>query len=241
MKKNVFSLFLLMFIFSIFNYNDVLAEDNTCTYEVKAKLNKIASEVEASYSFVYDENNKVIGFDISIFNITEDIYITYKSDEATSNRVNVIYANTNNGTYTFRTYDLENIVTYEISIYTNKYNCSDFIRKLKITKPKRNIYHDYEFCQDEELEDYFYCKEWITSDISISESEIERRIKDKLDKVIVTTTTKCVACEVSAENIKNETIFKKNKMIVIIGIVVAMIIDMFLIIKRLINIRKARL
>lgn len=241
MKKKIFSLFLLMFIFSIFNYTDVFADDNTCTYEVKAKLNKIASEVETSYSFVYDENNKVIGFDISIFNITEDIYITYKSDELDFKRVNVIYANTNNGTYTFRTNDLDNIVTYEIGIYTNKYNCPDFIRKIKIIKPKRNIYHDYDFCQDEELEDYFYCKEWITSDISINEKEIERRIKEKLDKVIVTTTTKCVACEVSAENVKNETLFKKNKIIVIIGIVGAMIVDIILIIVRLVNIRKARL
>ena len=238
-QKIIFFVLLVCMIFS-FDMVNVYAEDTECTYAARAELNRIASEVDVGYDFVYDDNHNVIAFDITIYNITEKIYVTYTDGAKDSKTVNVMYGDTNNGIYTFRDPNINDIVTYSFSVSTNYYNCSDYIRRFELVKPMRNQYHYKDYCQDSRLEDYFYCQEWITKKISISEFEIKNRINRKL-KTTQMTTTKCKDCE--EENPEDSQIEKllKLKNYLIITIIVAMLMDLFLMYRKIVNMRRSEL
>ena len=94
MKFKYLFIFLCFFAFTSY----VNAEDSTCTITVKNELVSEAMKVEASYNISYEGEPH---FEISIYNITPNIFVSFKHVNGTPETI--IFNSTNNGTYTFTT------------------------------------------------------------------------------------------------------------------------------------------
>lgn len=229
--KYIFSL-LSFFLFSTF----VLAEeDTTCNYNSRAYLNKLASNVKVSYDLKYEEDNSV-SFDISIYNIVDDIYVSYRTNDEIDTKVFASMAT--DGTYTFNVKDTSNIITYTFVVRSIKFGCTNDIRTLTLVKPKKNSFSDLDICKYEELEDYYYCQKWITRDLEGTNEDIEKRIKAKRESLKKSTTTRCIECEKEQALEKAKDEYKKRKMILITILSSGILLDTSAIIFMIIRIRR---
>lgn len=214
------------------------AEDTTCSYASKAYLNKVAGSVEATTDFKYAEDGSVT-FAINIYNITEDIYVVV-STKGTEGKVGEEYTilptMTENNKYTFDVADIQNIITYSVTVRTNKFGCIHDIRKFTFVKPKRNKFHDMEECKYNEVLDYYYCQEWVTSDFALSEQDIIEKINRERQKKRQEKITKCINCK---EEEKEENRFQKIKKYIIIGLSIGIVMDLIVIVVMIRNIRRA--
>lgn len=158
-----------------------------CTYQQKAELNEIAGKIKSNYEANVIKNEvevqnpdeadgvmmtvtkEDITFIIKLYNITENVYVTQSSDIETDYK-DIYYADTENGIYTFTTKDIDNIIKYTFTVYSNNEGCSgDALKTIYLTKPKINLYYYYGLCKD--LEDKIaYCKQFITEEMSVNEA-----------------------------------------------------------------------
>lgn len=222
-----------MFIFIPFVKVD--AEDMTCNYASKALLNKVAGKVTASYEFKYDTNNNV-SFNISIYNITEDIYVTVEKDGIPL--IDINYNMTKNGMFTFNDRNTDTIIKYDFIIKPAKYNCIHDLRKITVTKPKRNNLSDLLICKYEEVQDYSYCQEWLTESIGISEEVAIQKIIEERKRRQPTTTSRCISCEIDTKNKTNAARVHLIKTYIIIGLSIGIVLDIALIIFLIRRIRR---
>lgn len=233
-KKYILCIFSLLSI--LLFISDVAAEeDTTCNYNSKAYLNKLASNVNVAYDFKY-ETNGTVTFDISVYNIVEDLYISYKAENSNEEK---IFANmTTDGTYTFNVKDIDNIINYTFIVRSLKFGCTHDIRTITLVKPKKNPYSDLDICKYEELEDYFYCQKWISQELSGNEKEIIAKIKEKKNSLKKNTPTRCIECEEENSLKKQKAEYQKRKMILITTISSGMLIDVIAIIVMIVRIRR---
>lgn len=191
MKTRLNYLFLLAIIFLTPN---LVHAASACSYEEQAELNNIVANVKATYEVVdvyagkvYDIDKRdefgnapqvdhyIKAFNIDIMNITDDIYVkvinNYDS-EIREFRNN----NTNNGTATFQTTNTENLITYTIEVYANKYACiGEKFRVLYITTPMYNLYSEEPECQNNK--GFYYCQEFLPSE-NITFNDFQKKIKE---------------------------------------------------------------
>lgn len=177
MRKSLVGVILaLVFLFEA----NAVAAASSCSYSEQAELNNKAANVRTTYEIVEvkdgtaidvdnstTENQVVVdvikkGFNISVLNITDDIFVkisnnknsnvqTFKSNDATD------------GVVTFQTMLSDDIVTYTIEVYSNKYECAgDLIRKYTMITPMYNKYSALQVCADNP--DFYYCKEFISTE-----------------------------------------------------------------------------
>lgn len=187
-KTLMFMLFLMLITFSL----NVKAE--TCSDQDKANLLEQASKVTSNYK-LEDEKTKMIFVDpdtnekfeedritqkfvINIYNITEDLYIKI-FDDKTQEHTYINYSDTKEGTYTFETNNLDDIIIYTYEVYSNKGACSgEVLKTLVFKKPKRNPNAQYELCN--ELEDHPSCQKYITEDIPLNPNELQKIYQEKV-------------------------------------------------------------
>lgn len=216
-------------------------EDTTCNYASKAYLNKLAGSVTASYEFVYDKDGKV-SFDISLYNITEEIYISVTptiGKTVKGESFEIFNSMTEGNKYTFHVDNIEDVITYDFIVRSTKFGCIHDIRKFSLKKPRKNKFHDMNICKYEEVLDFYYCQEWLEIDFALPDSEIEKKIIREKEKNKKTVTTKCVSCENKEKNeIKRNRIIL-IKMYIIAGLIVGIIIDLVVIVVLIRNIRRS--
>ncbi len=240
--KKLFIVVPLLFFCAI----DVFAEETTtvdqnCNYNSQAYLNKVAGSVTTSYAFK-EEADGSVSFDISIYNITDEIYVTIKEKDNTSSQpTTILYSMTNNGTYTFNVKDTTHIITYEIVVRTNRFGCTNDLRKLQIVKPKKNDISDMRVCKYEEVKDYYYCQPWITNEFSIGDNEIIDKVMREREKRMSTTTTKCLTCEIEEENARVKKQTNRIKTFAIIGLSLGIALDLGIMIMLIIRLRRSSL
>lgn len=233
-KKYILCIFSLL-SFLMFLSDTYALEDTTCNYDSRAYLNKLASSVKAAYDFKYEADGTV-SFDISIYNIVEDVYVSYRTDKGGEQRV---FANmATDGVYTFNVKDIDNIVTYTFTVRSLKFGCTHDIRTFTLIKPKKNSYSDLDICKYEDLEDYFYCQKWITQELEGNSADIEKKIKEKRNSIKKSTTTRCIECEEESALKKEKAKYMKRKMIMIISISSGIIIDLAAMIIMIVRIRR---
>lgn len=233
--------FLILGMVSLFVIpNNVFAD--SCDYKVKAQLNKYAFNVKAEYEFKKNEDGSTY-FDVIIYNIVPDIYINYKSEleGRTSIGKNVIYEETNSGTYKFSIPIPSQPFDYIIYVRTAKEGCAGDLRKFNLSIPIRNSYHDLDDCKRVGMEDYYYCKEWISDEFNLSSKEIEKKIREKYEALKKNTTTKCIGCDERARNAAKIKAFNELKMKIIIGISIGIVLDLIIMIFQIINIRRSEI
>lgn len=242
MKKGFFVVLIL--VLSMFTCNNVFAvdyNDTTCNYNSKAHLNKLAYNVTASYEFKKAEDG-TISFDISLYNIVDDIYVMYsEKGSSDTSSVTVLPSMTNNGVYTFNVPNTTDIITYEITVRTLKFGCIDDIRKFTLIKPKRNSYYDLDICKYDEVVDYLYCREWVTQEFNLSDKEIKNSIERKRDSAQSNTTTKCISCEVETRNQAKKARVNLIREYIVIGLSIGIAIDIILIYFMISNIRRSEI
>jgi hypothetical protein len=217
MKFKYLFIFLCLFAFTSY----VNAEDSTCTITVKNELVSEAMKVEASYNISYEGEPH---FEISIYNITPNIYVSFKHVNGTPETI--IFNSTNNGTYTFNEYNLDSIFKYTFEIYpNNETGCSSRLLYKNLTKPKKNKYADLTECSYEKMKNYTYCKEWISYDFLIDEDAIIQSIKKEAGK---TSTTKVISNNKTDEDLMSfKEFYLLSRKYLIIGLSIGIVIDLY--------------
>ena len=125
-----------------------------CSYERTAELSRIASNVQFSYD--YDDD---LNFNVTISNLTNDIYITDDSMNFFSGtgEKNMNYINGTSISY---------------SIFSNDPSCKDEKLLTKyVNLPSYNYYYSSDECQ--RYPNFKYCTLWGATDIDVEQFESE--------------------------------------------------------------------
>ena len=79
----------------------------TCDSIKLNELRKRAEKVTGVYEYVYDNNNNVIGFNYLIYNIPDDMYVTYTGmpSQILDTMLNISLLNTSIGTFNNSAFD----------------------------------------------------------------------------------------------------------------------------------------
>lgn len=206
LKKLIIRLYFMLFLLFIFPFF-VKAE---CNYQRKSDLSKIASNVQLSYTYDVDQENKPV-FVVTISNLTNDIYIVDNIGNVYSGEGEISYGGYSglDGKYT---------------IYSNDNNCKgEQILKKYLKIPYYNFYYNSEECK--ENPDFKYCKLW--DYVTINSSDFDNELlKYKTDKE-----------NSNIDNNKSQGDFSFNIYTYLSGFgVLLLIIIIFVAIKRLKNI-----
>ena len=169
----------------LFFYVNVYADE--CSYKEQANLNKESALVKANYELKeekttrtsesgkeYDEIN--YEFVISFYNITENLSLEV-TDSLKKQKESIYFRDTDSGKYTITSKDQDNIITYDIIVYSNTDNCGRRrLRSFSFTKPKYNMYSEYLICQGHE--DLPYCQKFVTSEVNMDINQIVNKITE---------------------------------------------------------------
>ena len=170
--------FLCLFIVGVSNASAA----STCDYETQVKLNSEAANIKASYEVKEIKTGKKIeadlgdeeyidetyqGIEDSIYNMTENLYLTVMNT-STNETKTYHYEDTDNGSIKLvRGEDgLEDIVTYQITIYSNHNDCKDEeLKKINLVTPKYNSFSADALCEGSSK---YYCQEYVTEDLNMT-------------------------------------------------------------------------
>lgn len=164
MKKIIYFL-LLIFLFS----TKTLAASN-CSYEEQRNLEQKASNIKASYEVkekVMDDvvvESEVLPtykvFNITILNITEDLYVVVKNDVSNNERT-IKYSQVKDGMYTFEWDSLESVTNFTIEVYaSDKTKCNgEKYKTLYLSTPRYNEFSKRAIC--DEMKDFYLCQEFV--------------------------------------------------------------------------------
>jgi len=161
-----------------------------CDYDTQNKLAREAANVQVSYesgmygtgefeeSEVIDENGNPISYEIeeakveaAIYNVTENLSVVVEN-KVTGEEQTYHYEDTDNGTIKWNLMSFDQIMTYEIRIYANHADCSNELRKMDLVLPKYNYHYTMPYCIGVNS---YYCQEWITTEINMSDAEVEKK------------------------------------------------------------------
>lgn len=170
--------FLCLFIVGVTNASAA----STCDYETQVKLNSEAANIKASYEVKEiktgnkNENDLVDGeptdqtyqgVEVSIYNMTENLYLTVMNT-STNETKTYHYEDTDNGSIKLVRGEngLEDIVTYQITIYSNHNDCKDEeLKKINLVTPKYNSFSADALCEGSSK---YYCQEYVTEDLNMT-------------------------------------------------------------------------
>lgn len=196
MKTNLQKLFLLAIVFLTPN---IVQAESACSYSEQAEINNIVANVKANYETVDIYDGKVLdidnpgadgkipevdyyikGFNITVLNITEDIYVQIKNS-IDNNVVTFKYEDTKDGIASFQTRNVNQLITYTVEIYSNKGACiGELFRKISLTTPIYNLFSEWRDCK--ENPEFYYCQEYLSVE-NISINEFRTKLKDyKIEK-----------------------------------------------------------
>lgn len=147
--------FICLFVFPIMSHAE-------CDYQRMAELNKIASNVQFSYSYELDEKGKPIVY-VHVLNTTDDIYI----DSLTASGLLVERLDNNKEI----TLDFFTSAGMTFNVYSNDINCQgEKLLTRYIEVPDYNFFYETDECK--KYPDFKYCKLWsnnVNHDVFYSE------------------------------------------------------------------------
>ncbi len=209
-------LFLILICFSFISSTYALE----CSAKEKVSLSVNATKITASYEFKTDENG-INYFLITAYNIDESTFLSY-TDE--SGKIQSL-VNLDGVDPSFKDYNLDTTFKYQFDIYVNgSEGCISKVRSFTLVKPKRNpFYVSMDECKYEKMKDYYYCKEWISSDFKVDEDTIIKNIRAEFNK---TTTMKSVDDSGEKNNLVTILdLYKQYRVYILIGLGLGIIID----------------
>lgn len=158
MKKiSLIIVFVLAYITCIENTNA------SCNYTRLSNLKKIASNVDISYTYKINDNKAT--FDITIANMTKDIYLYDSYNDKKYVQTGEFVIN-----------DFKDGTKYRFFIKSNDNDCKDEVLITKyITLPKYNQYYGDPICKG--IENYTLCQKWGTFNVTSY-----KEYKEKIEK-----------------------------------------------------------
>jgi len=135
----------------------------SCNYAEQARLRKIASNITTSYEYI--ENGDSVSFNVTLTNITSEIYI---HDNSTGNDY---YYNDSDEIVINGYKDGTNI---KYSIYPTKTNCTySYLANKYVNLPNYNKYYKDSLCEGKK---YSICSKW--QKVTLSYDEFVKTIKE---------------------------------------------------------------
>jgi len=232
-KKLLFVIMLFLTIFYIDTTVYAANKNDNCTSIERNELINQASTVTASYEFIYNEINEVIGFKYLVYNVPSNMKAQYYIMDPDSEYVLYNYVNIpidpETGYGEVEDYNINDAYNVFIRVYRPGNTCQGVLKSIKIKKLKYNEYSEYDQCKYDGMEDFSYCKQWIDSDFALSEQQIIDKMNEQLEKNKVRTTGVCISCEENEQNNEiYETIVKIRKY-AIIGLSIGIAVDLIMI------------
>ncbi len=235
MKKVVYFLVAISSFF-IISLNAYAEEDTKCNYKSKAELSKAAFNADANYIIRNDENGNYY-FEISLYNITDQIYAVITND--VNDEEILVYNNmTTNNNYKFEVHDTMTVINYVVHIRATKYGCNDEFRKINISKPRYNDISELAVCKNDVMMDYTYCKPWVNRYFTETREEVLEKINNQFTKNKITTTTVCISCKQNDEVAQKVKKQKMMRIAVIVGLIIGIILDIGVIILLIIRLKR---
>ena len=212
----------------------------TCSNSVSKDLSQEASYVKVKYEVIDKSVTKELDvngskttyfipnyvFEISIYNITENISINIKND-VTDEEIRVRYNDTTDGIYTFTNSDFGTIYNYQFGIMSEVSECYEQkIKNISLIKPKYNAYSEYTYCNNSSL---FFCQKFIEKETGIKSSA------DFLNKIDVNNQSNKPISESETEMISIKDIIKDNWILyvcVLVGVMITSVIVIILLHKK---------
>ena len=211
----------IFFLFSFMFITMMPKAEDSCNYKEQQALNKEISNIKTSYEFI-DEDPLKYHFRINITNIAEDLKLII-TDDYSSQELEIIRENTDNGVYSFETLIATKKVTFTIEIYSIGNSCyNKKMQTKKVVTPRYNPYSTSSWCDN--YPEFQYCDKFKdTSNLTYSE------FTNKVQNYAINLQKK------GSHNVKNSIFyyFKKYLIYIIIGVVIiAIAISVFLFIKK---------
>lgn len=158
MRRKKYLKLIMVIFFAMIPYQ--VKAYNICSTEDTVKLNKLASNVLANYS--YYETDGVVKFKITINNLSSNTYIYDAVKKQT-------YYST--GEITLENYGPNQTVEYKI--YSNIAYCKgQYLNSIFVTLPPYNPYYKDKLCSG--IEDYKLCQKW--SNVNLTYDEFKQQI-----------------------------------------------------------------
>lgn len=160
-RKMIFVLLLIIVPINVFGL-----KYGGCEYSVVSRMQSIVTNINISYD--YHVTNNVVYFDITLNNLTSDIYFY-----DTISKKEYYYKDTNNGEITIRNYtNYGSSGVYKF--YSNISECYKISVGTKYYKiPNYNPYHNDELCKG--FENYVLCNKWAPVNYSYDKFKNEIR------------------------------------------------------------------
>ncbi len=213
-----------------------------CDYEIQNNLRTKAGNVTANSLVEQVATGEIIEMPIAnsdgktekieekmdaavstIYNITEDLYITVRNLN-TSDEKTYYYRDTDHGTFTWQSFDLTNIVPYEIKIFSNHTDCyGEELAKLRVVAPKRNLFASMPDCYGL---DTYYCKMYITEDLNMTEEQFKKLSSEAQLKLLEGKEKE------NKEEIKDLNFLQKYRFYILGGIIIMGVIIVVVIVVR---------
>lgn len=173
--------------FIIFLFIFIINSNAECSYQERKDLLNAAKNVDIYYDIenevitetgvnTYGEevtlSKQIYSFKFNIVGLTENLFIKYYNLNDGVER----YINYNDldseSKYSFKDENSDFIYTYNFEIYSANNNCvGQKMYTKKVIKPMFNGFSQYSICQKDGMENFLYCKNFITKEINISEDE----------------------------------------------------------------------
>ena len=130
------------------------------------------SDIEISETSSYQLDERVV---LKISNVTDKIFVALYSEEENINE-EYHYKDLENGTLVYNVPDTLIIRHFTLTIYSESLDCEmEELRKIEVATPKYNDYFEEGVCQNNNAS---YCNKYVTTDVSISESEYRRLLDE---------------------------------------------------------------
>lgn len=226
MKK--YMRYILLFVAFFFVFSDVFAAG--CKPAVKNELASLANYVKVNYEIKEESEEREITidgqsttykipkyvFEITIYNLKEGLAASVSALDQ-GRTFKVTNSDTTDNNYTFYDYDIGQIYNYEISIVSDRNDCtSTRLRTIKFTKPRYNAYSEFTYCQNSSI---YYCQRFIGSEINLKGTD------DFLNKIKVNNDKNNPNRDKIEEKEEIKSLLSKNwKTYVLLFVVIALLI-----------------
>lgn len=176
---------------------------SNCSKDVSRDLTKEAYYIKSNYEIIDNSTYKEIKigedkttfkipryeFNISIYNITKNLYVIIKNDVDSSVKT-IHYSDTVDGTYSFLDTNFGQIYKYVMEIYPEANDCANKkLKTIKLVRPMYNAYSEYAYCKHSSN---YYCQKFTKNKLNLKGN------KDFLSKIKVNNDRR-------SEEIKKET------------------------------------
>ena len=115
---------ILLFIFVFFSINANVFAESKCSYTEQAELLNKAANVKANYEVkseilkFSDMEAEIDYFNISVYNLTEDFYVTIKNDYDNSSKT-FRFSDAKDGVIEYRWDNLEKVTNFTIEVFSS--------------------------------------------------------------------------------------------------------------------------